>query len=460
MLFKFMNIISSLGHWGYALIFLAPFLESSAFLGLFIPGETIVVLAGFLSAHGYLDLAGSMAMIALGAVLGDSVGYALGKAVGKEYFTRHERLLLFRKRYLDKAQGYFDKHGGMTVFWARFIHLLRATMPFAAGLSSMPYRRFLFFNITGGVTWAVLFTLVGYFFGQSWQLIEKLSGRAGVFILFLALVTGGFYALYRKIAVNRESILLWFREAASAPMVTRFRQRHPELVSFIARRLSPESYLGLHLTVGLSMSALFVWIFGGITEDILTGDPFVAVDQWVVGRVLYFRSGLATSLMETITRLGGIRFIAPCSLAIVAFLALRRRFAEAVAFAAAISGGSLLNVVLKAIIHRPRPISETSLAVAYGWSFPSGHAMTSMIFYGMIAYLLVRSIDPWRPRAFFIALAGFIVFLIGFSRIYLQVHYLSDVLAGYAGGLFWLSICITGLEVYAAKAMIARGSPC
>ena len=77
--------------------------------------------------------------------------------------------------------------------------------------------------------------------------------------------------------------------------------------------------------------------------------------------------------------------------------------------------------------------------------------MTSMIFYGMIAYLLVRTVGSWRLRAFFMALAGFMVFMIGFSRIYLQVHYLSDVLAGYAGGLFWLSICITGLEVYSAK---------
>jgi membrane-associated phospholipid phosphatase len=78
-----------------------------------------------------------------------------------------------------------------------------------------------------------------------------------------------------------------------------------------------------------------------------------------------------------------------------------------------------------------------------------------MIFYGMIAYLLVRAVGSWRLKAFSIAMAAFIVFMIGFSRIYLQVHYLSDVLAGYAGGLFWLSICITGLEVYSAKKKLA-----
>ena len=455
MLDKLLSAISHLGHWGYALIFLAPFLESSAFMGLLVPGESIVVLAGFLSSHGYLDLADCIVVIALGAVLGDSTGYALGKAIGRDYFDRHKRLFLFKKKHLEKVDAYFARHGGKTVFWARFIHLLRVMTPFAAGMSAMPYGRFAFFNAAGGIIWATAFTLLGYFFGQSWQLIEKWAGRAGVFILFMILVIAGFGYLYKKLADNREEILQWFKGIASSTLVRGFEQKHPGLIAFISRRLSPRSYLGLHLTIGLSISVVFIWIFGGITEDILTGDPFVAVDQWVVGRVLYFRSPLATTIMDALTQLGGIKFIALSTVAIVAYLLLIRRFDQATGFASAIIGGSLLNSVFKTVIQRPRPISETTLITVNGWSFPSGHAMASVIFYGMIAYLLVRSTNSWRLRAFFMALAGFIVFVIGFSRIYLQVHYLSDVLAGYAGGLFWLSICITGLEVAVAKKNIA-----
>jgi undecaprenyl-diphosphatase len=151
-----------------------------------------------------------------------------------------------------------------------------------------------------------------------------------------------------------------------------------------------------------------------------------------------------------------MKFIAPCTIAVITCLLLIKRFEKATGFTAAIVGGSILNNILKAIIHRPRPISETTLITVYGWSFPSGHAMTSMIFYGIIVYLLVRTTGSWRVKAFSMAMAGFIVFMIGFSRIYLQVHYLSDVLAGYAGGLFWLSICITGMEVYDAKRRIAQ----
>jgi undecaprenyl-diphosphatase len=443
--------IGALGHWGYALLFLAPFLESSAFLGLLVPGESVVVLAGFLASHGYLELGDCIFVIALGAILGDSTGYAIGRALGKDYFLKHKRLLLFKRKHLQKVEAYFVRHGGKTIFWGRLVHLLRAMAPFTAGLSAMPYRQFAFFNAAGGILWATAFTLVGYFFGQSWQLIDKWVGRAGVFALFMILVIAGFAYLYNKLDRNRDVFIQWIKGIPTSSLASKFEQRHPRLVAFVARRLSPSSYLGLHLTIGLSLSAVFIWIFGGITEDVLAGDPFVVVDQWIVARVLYFRSPLANSVMEAVTQLGGTAFIVPCSLGIVAYLFFRRHFDKAAGFAAAILGGSLLNFILKTIIHRPRPISETSLMAVSGWSFPSGHAMSSVIFYGMITYLMARSVESWRLTAFFVALAGLIVFVIGFSRIYLQVHYLSDVLAGFAGGLFWLSVCVTGLEMYSIK---------
>ncbi len=120
-------------------------------------------------------------------------------------------------------------------------------------------------------------------------------------------------------------------------------------------------------------------------------------------------------------------------------------------YVAAILGGNFLFLILKTVIHRVRPISETSLINAAGWSFPSGHSVMSVIFYGMITYLCVRDLRSWRPSVFMATVAGFVIVLIGLSRIYLQVHYLSDVIAGFAGGLFWLTMCITGLEVYRKK---------
>jgi len=458
MLEKLLNTINLLGHWGYLIIFLAAFLESSAFMGLLVPGESVVVLSGVLASQGYLELVDCLLVIALGAVLGDSVGYTLGKVIGRGYFEKHHRLLFLKEKHIHKVDKYFEHHGGKTVFWGRFIGFLRALAPFVAGMSRMPYRSFAFYNVSGGILWSVSFTLLGYFFGQSWQLIEKWSGRAGVFVLFILLVIAGFGYLYRTIVRRQAEIYGWFmdkyRVFISAPRIKGFIDRHPELVSFIKERLSPASYLGLHLTVGLVISAGFVWIFGGITEDILTGDPFVLVDRWVMNHILYFRTEKVTTFMVVITHLGGGIMVITGSLVIMAYLSFKRRFEYLITYISSIVGGSLLVYVLKMAIHRPRPISETSLIQAWGWSFPSGHAMMSMIFYGMITYLITQDIRSWKLRVFLATAAGFVVFLIGFSRIYLQVHYLSDVLAGYAGGLFWLSICITGLEVYRNRSLI------
>lgn len=448
---KLIHLVSLLGHWGYLIIFLAAFLESSAFMGLLVPGESVVVLSGFLASRGYLELGDCLWVITLGAVLGDSVGYSLGKAIGRGYFEKHHRLFLLKERHIHKVDEYFERHGGKTIFFGRFIGVLRAMAPFVAGMSRMPYGRFFVYNASGGIIWTVVFTLLGYFFGQSWQLIERWSGRFGVFVLFLIVVVGCFLYLFRKVAKRQEEIYRLFQGIVHNEKIQRFVARHPGAARFLRERLSPGSYLGLHLTVGLALSALFVWIFAGITEDILTGDPFVEVDRWVVSRALYFRSPEVTAFMKAITHLGGGVTIAGGSLICILLFLMKKKWKYAVGHITAVTGGSLLVYVLKVAVHRPRPITETSFIKAWGWSFPSGHAMMSVIFYGMVSYYIIRDMRSWRLQVFTVTMAVFLVFLIGLSRIYLQVHYLSDVLAGFAGGMFWLSICITGLEVYHKK---------
>ena len=452
MIEKLFNIVSLLGNWGYLVLFLAAFLESAAFMGFLIPGETIVVLSGFLAFQGYLKLGDCILIISLGAVLGDTVGYGIGKAVGRDYFERHKRLLFLKERHIQKTDEYFRRHGGKTVFLGRFVGLLRAMVPFTAGMSKMPYGKFFIYNIAGGIGWAVTFTLLGYFFGQSWQLIEKWSGRAGLFVFFIIMVIAGFTYLYRKSIRRQEAVYAWFGDKYAAiislPVIRKTIEHHPKIVSFIKERLSPESYLGLHLTAGLALSIIFVWIFGGITEDVLSGDPLVVIDQWVLNNTLYFQTPSVTRFMVIFTWISANAAITLGSLAVVTYSLLKKRLDYLATYLFLIGGGSVLVFALKLVIHRQRPVSETPLIHVGGWSFPSGHALMSVVFYGFITYLLFRRTESWRLRLFVMMAAGFIIFLVGLSRIYLQVHYLSDVLAGYMGGLFWLSICITGLEIY------------
>ncbi|MBN2245145.1 MAG: bifunctional DedA family/phosphatase PAP2 family protein [Candidatus Aminicenantes bacterium] len=458
MLEKLLHTFTMLGHWGYLIIFMMAFLESSAFMGMLVPGETVVVLAGILASQGYFDLGDCLVLIALGAILGDSVGYILGKAIGRGYMEKHSRFFFLKLKHIQKADVYFDRHGGKTIFIGRFVGFLRAMAPFAAGMSKMPYVRFLIYNVTGGILWAVTFTILGYFFGQSWQQIEKWYGKVGAFVLFSVVVGAGFVYFYKVLVKHHTQIITWsieqHRAILSSRYVRGFIMRHPVLVDYIRERLSPSGYLGLHLTIGLFISTALIWIFGGITEDILTGDPLVVIDDWIKIHVLYFKTPLVTRVMSACTILGSWITIVPGSLAVIVFLALKRRFEYLSCYIMALIGGGVLVLVLKQEVYRIVSFPDYLDVLAVRLFFPSGHALMAMIFYGIISYFLVRNFSSIRFRVFLVTLAIFVVFIIGFSRIYLQLRFFSEVMAGYVAGFFWLTVCITGLEIFGRKKMI------
>ena len=169
---------------------------------------------------------------------------------------------------------------------------------------------------------------------------------------------------------------------------------------FAGYRLSPGSYLGLHLAVGLVLSIFFVWLFLEIAEGVLTNEEIVAIDYWVSAHVLYLRSSFTNTLMICATNLGGVAFVLSAGSLIVGFLLVKGHPDKAAGFAAAILGGQLLNVLLKIIIQRQRPTDINALVHAGGWSFPSGHAMMSTVFYGMAAYFLAKLYQATGTDAF------------------------------------------------------------
>jgi membrane protein DedA with SNARE-associated domain/membrane-associated phospholipid phosphatase len=444
-----------LGNWQYLIIFMVLFLETSAFLGIILPGETMVVLAGFLSSQGYLKLGDCIWIIILAAILGDSGGYFIGNTLGKHYFEKHKRLLFLKRKHIRMTNVYFQRHGGKTVFFSRFISVLREAAPFAAGIANMPYHKFFFFNAPGGIIWSITFLLIGYYFGQSWQLIEKWSGKAGLFLCLLILVVILFVYLYRIISRRKVEITQWFKHYARALnslfQIKEFQNRYPGLAEFLRERISPRLYLFLHLTTGFILSAAFVWVFGKFIANVLNGNPFIFLDRWVQSQILYFRTPLVTSFMTIITRFGSGILIIVGSIFLVVLFYSKRKFIDLIIYLITIIGGSVLVLVLKDAIHRPRPVVLVPLIHVQGWSFPSGHAMMSVIFWGIVTYFLIRYQNSWKIRAFFVLALGFLISLISFSRLYLQVHYLSDIIGGIVGGLIWLTFTITGLAVYQRK---------
>ncbi len=152
--------------YGYWTLFFGVMLENA---GLPIPGETVLIFAGFLAFHGEIHLSRAIATAILGATLGDSMGYCLGRFGGTTFVARYRNTFPFIFRRFDRAQQLFARHAHWAVFVGRFITGLRVFAGILAGMFRMPYRRFLFFNFSGAVCWATTFGCVGFVLGSNWE---------------------------------------------------------------------------------------------------------------------------------------------------------------------------------------------------------------------------------------------------------------------------------------------------
>jgi membrane protein DedA with SNARE-associated domain len=172
--------------YGYPVVFLGVMLENA---GLPVPGETIVLLAGFMaskSSGGNFHLLGVILTTVLAAIIGDNLGFWLGRRWARPRLQQGGRFLFLTPATLQLAEGYFHRFGSWTIFFARFVAGLRVVGALAAGTAGMPWPRFLIANAGGAVSWAVAISLLGYFFGENLPFLEKLLGRAGLAALIAA----------------------------------------------------------------------------------------------------------------------------------------------------------------------------------------------------------------------------------------------------------------------------------
>jgi undecaprenyl-diphosphatase len=214
-----------------------------------------------------------------------------------------------------------------------------------------------------------------------------------------------------------------------------------------ARWLSPEGYLGLHLVVGFLVALLAGWVFGRIAEWVFESEATRSADRMAQEVAARWRSPGLTSYMRFMSVVGQMWMLGVLSVPVAAALLRARSHRRLYAFVATIVGGALLNPGLKEVFRRARPSGIEALWISQGYSFPSGHAMGAVLFFGALAYVVYFSVDhSRRMRVLAVVLCVLVILSIGASRIYLGVHYLSDVLAGFAAGLCWLAVCLSGTE--------------
>lgn len=157
---------------GYLGVFGIVFLESGLMIGFFFPGDSLLFTAGFLASQGFLDIKVLIIGCFLAAVAGDSIGYYIGQKFGRKLFKKEDSIW-FHKDHLDRAQRFYDKHGGKAIILARFIPVIRAFAPIVAGIGLMRYKKFVIYNLVGAVLWAIAIPLLGYYLGSAIPDVDK-----------------------------------------------------------------------------------------------------------------------------------------------------------------------------------------------------------------------------------------------------------------------------------------------
>lgn len=190
-MFDLIALVKTVGYFGLAFI---VFAESGLLIGFFFPGDSLLFTAGFLASQGVLNVYLLVPLMFVAAVVGDSVGYAFGRRVGPAIFKREDSLL-FHKDHLARAQRFYERHGGKTIILARFMPIVRTFAPILAGVGSMNYRTFLFFNMVGGALWAIGLTLLGFFLGSVVPNVDKYLLPIIAFIIFISVLPSAIHVL-------------------------------------------------------------------------------------------------------------------------------------------------------------------------------------------------------------------------------------------------------------------------
>ncbi|MCX8227199.1 MAG: bifunctional DedA family/phosphatase PAP2 family protein, partial [Sulfitobacter sp.] len=407
--------IQSLGLWGYWLIGLLAFGEALVLTSVFAPGTVVVVLGGALVAQGLYDFGDMIWFVALGTILGAEISFRIG-AKGANLFQEGRRV--FSPAHLERGKRFFEKYGAPSIILGHFFGPLRPIIPVVAGLSQMSRRRFFFWNVIGGFTYAVALVSVGYFFGTATNLFSATMTRAGLFAIAVLLAIALMWFVVVKLRKALPLFISVLRSVGLAirdnPDVRALVARHPILFRFLSERVSRESFAGLPVTILASALVYFLFLYAGSTLDFVRQSQIVAADVRVASLLSAFRDPALVRFFTVVTAFGYWKVIAILAITVSAVLLLRRRQHYLPGLWLALIGNQLTVILLKNVFARPRP--EMAVYAESSYSFPSGHSAASVAFFGFLIFVLIRERVGPIVVSFLVGIT--LIFLIGLSRIY------------------------------------------
>ena len=434
----------ALGRWTYLAVGLLAFLETGAFLGFIAPGETAVIVGGLVAGQGQISLLALIAIVWACCLAGDAVSYELGRHKGRAWLLKYGARLQVTEGRLDQVEKLLNSHGAVMIIVGRFLGFVRPLMPFIAGASRMPFRRFFPYDVLAAGAWSITFCTLGFLF---WRSIDQLTTYVsrGLFAFgTLVVVIGGIVALIhlRRSPEARAKVREWIDERADRPgwsILARIARPvwhvllKPTaavadlLARFSYQRLTPGN-LGLELTTLLALTAVGGFSFFLLGDIVLNeGEP--RIDRWAADLAERLNTDMLVSVAKVVTTLGASWVTGPLVLVMVVFALARRRWIDAVALVCGWPIVWALVQITKSAYDRARP--PGSLVDTFNQAFPSGHAAYAVAWIAC-ATVLVRAGVGWATRIAAVTVAVGIVAVVAVTRVYLRAHYLTDVLGGIA----------------------------
>lgn len=408
-------------------VFAIAFCDSVIVLGAIVPALPLLIAVGVLIGLGELSGPYTVLCATLGALAGDGLSYWIGRRWGDRLravwpFSKYSQLL-------ERGELMFRRNAFKSLLIARYVGAIRPFVPAVAGMAKMPLDKYLHASLVAAVSWAVLFLLPGWMLGQAYDAVAAVAGRLLMVLAALATVLGLAWALvlytYR-----------WSAERLDGWLATllAWSGRHPLLGQFTVGVLDPQRREAVPLAVLAVMLLALGWGgFALLMTVVSHGEP-LQLDLAVHQAMLSLRNPLADYPMTTLASLGDWQVLLPAIALGMGYLAWRRRWMAVVHWLLALAFGLALTELLTATVDMVRPAEASS-----GFGFPSVAVTMTTITFGFFAVLIGREL-PGRNRVWPYLLSGAIVATIGFARLYLGAHWLSDILGGMLFGLFWLLV--------------------
>jgi len=416
-------------YWSWALIFLVSLSESLAIVGLIVPGVVIMFGIGALIAAGSIAFWPAMGWAVAGAVAGDGLSFWLGH----HYRERLTAIWPFTRYPESLTRGilFFDKYGGKSVAFGRFFGPVRAVIPLVAGMMGMAPWRFLVANLLSALAWAPAYLLPGMVFGASIELASEVAFRLVLLILLLAallwLTVWLVHHIFLLLHPHTSSLIQW---------MLRWGEKHPRMEGLSAAMADsdhPEAK-GLSILASLLIlaSGMFTLILGWALDA--AADP--GINHMVLENLQSLRTPWADHLMLFFTGLADLETMTTLFLAVLALLLWRGRKHAALHWLAAALFCLLAVSLLKHGIQITRPSVVAGAEASY--AFPSGHTLWATVIYGFLSVVLARATaPPWRWIPY--SIAALLIACVALSRLYLGMHWLSDVLGSFTLGIAWVS---------------------